>query len=135
MEGIWVGVIVLGIGLVLAMIGGLSLRTAKNIDNYETYHGIVTTVLHMKRNKTKIQVPMVQIKVNDEVHAHQALDVNGSRTYRENQQINVKWNAKHPEDLYIEGDNTKRAGAIKLLVIAAAVLVAGAAIIIVTLTK
>ena len=119
------GIVLIGIGVVFGVIGALTFTKARKIAAFELRHAIVTHVLTLKKNKRKFYVPMVQLKVDDQVHAGQAKDVNGTRSYHENQKINVHWDPNHPEDMYIDGDNTLMSSGKTYLIIAAAAVVAG----------
>lgn len=122
------GLVLAGVGLVIAVFGLLKLLKANKIAAYESRHALVTHALSVKKNKRKFIVPMLQLTVDGKMYAGEAKKINGNRSYRDNQQVLVKWSAEHPKDLYIEGDCTIRSGAITLLIIAAACVVLGAGV-------
>lgn len=126
------GLVIMGLGVLVAALGALLLLRANAIFKLPQYKGVVGHVLELSRNKTKIKVPVVQIERDGTVYAHQAAAVNGMLGYHEGQKVTVRFDAKHPDKLYLEEDCTKRGTAVKTLIVGIAILVIGVVLLLVS---
>lgn len=120
------GIVVIIVGAVVLLLGALKMKKVKEIESYPSYQGLVTNVLTLKKGKQKYKVPMIQIEPEGhDMVCKQAMNVGGSRTYSENQKVEVKWSEKHPTHIYVEGDMNLGNSATFTAILGAVLVIAG----------